>query len=95
MAEATPGDVVAYIAITLYGGGQMAISGNIGDVKLALQMIDHARDAVNNQLKLRTAEGLYLPNRDVEVVANPNFPLVAHGDVPPELHPKLHKAVKQ
>jgi hypothetical protein len=94
VAEPTPGDVVAYIAITLYGGGQMSVSGNIGDVKLALQMLDHARDAVGNQLKLRTSEGLFLPNRDVDISPHPAFPLIPHGDVPDELHPKLHKAVE-
>ena len=73
MAEPTPDDVIAYIAITLFGGGQMAVSGNIGDVKMALQMLDGARDAVKNQLKLRTSEGLMLPNRDVEVVPHRDF----------------------
>lgn len=94
MPEPTEGDRIAYIAISLYGNGAMSISGNIGDVKLALQMLDHARDAVKNQLNLRTPEGLMLPNRDVQITPHPAFPLVPHGDVPPELHPKLRKRVK-
>lgn len=94
MAIPTPNDTVAYIAITLFADGNMAVSGNIGDVKLALQMIDGARDAVKNQLKRRTAGGLMLPDRDVDVTPHPAFPLTPHGDVPSEFHPKLLTEVK-
>ena len=90
----SPNDTVAYIAITLHANGGLAVSGNIGDVKLALDMLDNARDAVKNQGKLRTKEGLLLPNRDVEVVSHPGFPLVEHGDVKSELHPQLLTKVK-
>jgi hypothetical protein len=93
MAIPTPNKTVAYIAITLFDDGNMAVSGNIGDVRLALQMIDGARDAVKNQLNLRTKEGLLLPSRDVEVSPHPAFPLTPHGDVPDDLHAKLLKKV--
>lgn len=85
----SPLDAVAYLHINLFGGGEMSVSGNIGDVGLALQMLDHARDAVLNQRKNRTAEGLLLPSSHVDVAPHPGFPLVAHGDVSPDLRPVL------
>jgi ArsR family metal-binding transcriptional regulator len=78
-------DAIANISITLYGNGEMAISGNIGDVKLALVMLDHARDAVNNQWKRRDREGLILPPSDVQVPVHPGFPLTQNADVAPDL----------
>lgn len=81
-------DAIAHIAITLYGNGEMAISGNIGDVKLALTMIDHARDAVNNQWQRRDSSGLMLPPSDVDVPVHPAFPLTQNADVAPELRMK-------
>ena len=86
---ALPGqlDAIASISVTLYGGGEMSISGNIGDVRLALQMLDHAREAVNNQWKQRTVDGLLIPPRDVDVTPHPAFPLTQYADVPPDLRP--------
>jgi hypothetical protein len=85
----TPGplDAVANISITLYGGGQMQISGNIADAKLALQMLDHARDAVKNQLVRR--DKLVLPSGDVAVA--PALPLTQYGDAPPGWQAQLKK----
>jgi hypothetical protein len=84
-----PLDAVAYLHINLFGGGEMSVSGNIGDVRLALQMLDHARDAVLNQRKNRTEEGLLLPPRDVTVAPSQHFPLQTYGDVAPELRPVI------
>lgn len=89
MATPTPLDAVAYLHINLFGNEEMSVSGNIGDVKLALQMLDHARDAIKGQLTLRTKDGLFLPNRDVDVTPHPAFPLTQYADVPPELRPVL------
>ena len=77
-----PLDVVAKITISLHSGGAMSISGNIGDVKLALGMIDHARDAVKHQMRDR--EEIVVPNRDVAVYQAPEFPTCAFGDMRPE-----------
>ena len=93
MASPGPLDAIANISVTLYGNGEMSISGNIGDVKLALQMLDHARDAVNNQWKQRTPEGLMLPGRDVEVTPHPGFPLTPNGDLAPEHRSKTRGGV--
>ena len=68
-------DVVAEIKIQLHASGGLSISGNIGDVNLALGMIDHARDAVRNQL--RPKDEIIIPDRDVAVVQDPAFPTVA------------------
>jgi hypothetical protein len=93
MAVPGPLDAVANISVTLYGDGQMQISGNIGDVRLALQMLEHARDAVNNQWKQRDSEGLIIPGRDVEVTPHEAFPLTANGDVAPDLRSKTRGGV--
>lgn len=81
----TPFDAVANIAITLYGNGEMAISGNIGDARLAMQMLDHARDAVKNQLARK--DSMLIPNRDVDV--KPNLPLTIYGDSEKQYHKEL------
>lgn len=85
MATPTGMDAIANISVTLYGGGEMSISGNIGDVKLALMMLDHARDAVNNQWQRRDRDGLLLPPSNVDVPVHPGFPLTQNADVAPEL----------
>ena len=87
MPDPSPLDRIAYIAISLYGDGAMSISGNIGDKKLALQMLDHARDTVARQLR-PTAE-LLVPSADVEVRPDPRYPLVQASDVAPELRARL------
>ena len=75
-----PLDEVACITIRLYGDGQMGIEGNLGDVRLATQMIDHARDAVVAQWSQRSASGgLLIPDRDVEVQHHPEFPVMEKG----------------
>lgn len=89
MADPTPLDAIAYIHINLFGDEQMSVSGNIGDVKLALQMLDHARDAVKGQITLRTKEGLFIPSRDVDITPHPAFPLTQYADVAPALRPVL------
>lgn len=90
MADPTPLDRIAYIAISLYGGGAMSISGNIGDKRLALQMLDHARDTIAGQLERHPYSGLLVPPRDVEVKPSAMYPpLVEAGDVAPELRARL------
>ena len=90
MAQPTVDDRIAYIALSLYGNGAMSISGNIGDKRLAIQMLDHARDTLIAQQKANPYAGLLVPPRDIEVVANPLYPaLVEAGDVVPELRARL------
>lgn len=90
MPDPTPLDRIAYIAISLYGGGAMSISGNIGDKRLALQMLDHARDTIKAQLERHPHSGLLVPPRDVTVAPDPVYPaLVQSADVAPELRAHL------
>ncbi len=77
--------VVASITLELLDNGSMSISGNVGDVRLALGMIDSAREAVGHRLGRKSilephGAGLVIPNRDVPV--NPNeriYPLGQTG----------------
>jgi hypothetical protein len=90
MGDPTPLDRIAYIALSLYGGGAMSISGNIGDKRLALQMLDHARDTIAAQLREGRATGLLVPPRDVTVAPDPHYPaLIEAGDVAPDLRARL------
>ena len=72
-------DCVAFISIRLHSNGSCAISGNIGDTKLALQMIDAARDAVKHQHARRNE--IIIPNRDVEADQDHAFPTIPRGDM--------------
>ena len=89
--EPTTDDRIAYIALSLYGNGAMSISGNIGDKRLALQMLDHARDTILGQLERTPHSGLLLPPRDVDIAPDPHYPaLIEAGDVSPALRARLH-----
>lgn len=66
---------VAQITLTLMDTGAMSIEGNVGDVHLALGMLDAAKAAVGNRLGKPSilephGAGLVVPNREVKV--NPN-----------------------
>lgn len=66
---------VAQLTLTLMDDGSMSIEGNVGDVHLALGMLDAAKAAVGNRLGRPSilephGAGLTVPNR--EVLVNPN-----------------------
>jgi hypothetical protein len=85
---AAPGslDAIATITLTLYGNGEMAVSGNIEDIKMATSMLDQAKEAVVSSWHGRhNKPKLLIPNRDVVVA--PELPLDYYGDVPQELRP--------
>lgn len=79
-------NVVAFLHLDLHDDGAMSITGNIGDVKLALGMLDSARGSIQSQFgKPRILEphgaGIEIPNCDVDVKPNERiYPLVANGD---------------
>lgn len=75
-------DSVASITIHLHSNGALSVSGNIGDTRLALQMLDHARDAVKNQRKDQNK--IILPNRDVDAPQDSRYPTLPLGDMRPE-----------
>jgi hypothetical protein len=77
--------VVAYLLLKLHDDGAMSIEGNIGDVHLAKNMLDSARDAVMHRLGRKSilephGAGLVIPSRDVVAPQNPVYPLIAVGD---------------
>lgn len=85
-APAPAPSVVARISLVMHDDGAMSIGGNIGDVNLALSMIDAAREAVKRQLgkpTLLEPHGAGIPVPHIDVDARPNeslYPLLAEGD---------------
>jgi len=66
---------IADITIVLLDDGSIGISGNVGDVKLALGMMDSAREAISHRLGRPSllephGAGLALPNYDVQAAPN-------------------------
>lgn len=79
--------VVATITLKLHDNGAMSIEGNVGDVKLAVGMIDAAREAVLHRLGRPSilephGAGLVVPNCDAPVSPNEAvYPIIANGDM--------------
>ena len=63
--------VVARLILDLHDDGALSVSGNIGDKKLALGMLDSARAAVEGQL---LSSAIVVPNCDVIAPQSPTFP---------------------
>lgn len=74
-------DVVAQIVINLHANGAMSVSGNIGDVNLAVGMVDHARDAIKG--KFSPKKEIIIPNYDVTVKQSPLLKTREMGDMKP------------
>lgn len=72
-------DAVAFITIRLHAPGTISIQGHVGDRRLALQLLDHARDAILRQVP--DDKEIVIPNRDVDVT--PTIPLKEMGDMLP------------
>jgi len=71
-------DTVAYITIRLHATGTLSVQGHIADQRMALQLLEHARDALTRQV-LDGGKAV-VPARDVEV--EPSIPLREMGDMP-------------
>jgi hypothetical protein len=67
-----PGEV-ARITISLFGNGGVRVSGNIGDERLAKQMIDAARDSVTSH-HAKTRGRVLVPGNTADVSQDRNFP---------------------
>jgi hypothetical protein len=81
MSKAGPLDAVAHINVTLYGDGSMATQGNIADIKLAMAMLDHAKDAIRGQFYPKETK-LIVPSYDVTIEPTPGtHPLQEYGTV--------------
>lgn len=85
-ADQKPPTEVAFITLRLHDNGAMSIEGNIGDVKLAVGMLDAARASVKARFGRPSilephGAGLIVPACDVPVSPNERiYPLVAEGD---------------
>lgn len=72
-------DAVAYITVRLHATGALSVQGHIADKRMALQLLDHARDALTRQVL--DGGRVCVPGRDVDVT--PSIPLREFGDMPP------------
>jgi hypothetical protein len=90
--SALPLGCIGYVTIKLMDDGGLQTSGNIGDPKFALQLLDHAKDAIKanaarSNIAAPTILGpngqpvVSIPARDVD--AQQNIPTHAFGDAPP------------
>lgn len=77
---ATQDDTIAFITIRMHAPGTISVSGHVADKRFALQLLDHAKDAISRQFP-ETPAGIIVPNRDVDMV-DPAFPLKEFGDIP-------------
>lgn len=73
-----PDDTIAWITIRMHATGTISIAGTIGNRKMALDLLDHARDAIKSQIP--DVQGVVIPNRDVAV--KPIDGLKEVGDLP-------------
>lgn len=71
-----PLDVLQWITVRLHANGTISIAGTIGDKRMAKHLLDHAKDAINSQVK-----DLVIPNRDVEI--SPGLPVRELGMMKP------------
>lgn len=85
-AQIKPPSQIAELVLRMHDDGALSISGHVGDVRLALQMIDAAREAVARQLGRPTilephGAGLVVPHKDFQGTPNEKvYPLIAEGD---------------
>ena len=82
-----PLNVTAFINIDLHDSGALSIQGNIGDVRLALQMLDAARERIADQIGRPCiteplGRGLELPHNDVQAKPKEKiYPLTPQGEL--------------
>jgi hypothetical protein len=73
-----PDDVVQWVTIRLHADGAVSTSGTIADKKMALRLLDIARDAVKTQVQEYKA--IVVPNREVDIA--PVLPVKDMGYIP-------------
>lgn len=73
-----PDDVVQWVTIRLHADGTVSTSGTIADKKMALRLLDIARDAVKTQVQEYKA--IVVPNREVDIA--PVLPVKDLGYIP-------------
>lgn len=83
---------VAFITLELHDDGAMSIQGNIGDVRLAIGMLDSARESITRRLGKPTilepgGAGLAIPSCDVVAPQSSVYPTIPEGDRPRLVYP--------
>lgn len=71
-------DAIAFITVRLHANGALSVQGHVGHKRLALQMLEHAKDAIGRQFP--EDKQIFVPGRDVDIV--PTGPLKEFGDIP-------------
>lgn len=57
--------IVAFLKISIRRNGSMSTEGNIGDLKFALAMLDHAKDAVRqHHARIESGKRVIVPAHD-------------------------------
>lgn len=74
-------DTVAYITVRMMSSGALRIDGHILDKRMALQLIDHAREVIASRPD--PAQPVMVPSRDIDVRPSDYIPLTAYGDMLP------------
>ena len=72
-------DTVAFITVRLHAPGTISVQGHVGDKRFALQLLEHAKDAIARQFP--EDREVVIPARDVDVT--PSLPLKEMGDLLP------------
>ena len=77
--------VVAYLRLTLYDDGSMSTEGHIGDRRLALKMLDSAREGLARNVGKPSilepwGRGIEVPAIDVGASHSPLYPVLPVGD---------------
>lgn len=85
MAIIAPPSEIARITLILHDSGAMSIGGNVGDVRMALTMIDAAREAVAGRMGRPSliephGAGLDLPASEVRAHPSAPYPVLPVGD---------------
>lgn len=77
-----PLEEVAFCNVKMYADGSLSIDGNVGDVRLAQQMLEAALEAVKAQWAARSPSGgLRLPHGEMNHTSpHEDFPIVPVGD---------------
>lgn len=74
-----PLDVVSWVTVRLHANGTVSTQGTIADKKLALTLLETARQAIERQVP-DPEKAIIIPNREVDV--RPALPLKEMGIIP-------------
>lgn len=87
MTTPHPLDELAYLRITDYGGGSLAVEGNVGDVRAQIAMLEPVLDSARRRLRdeedaLMSARIPRLLTGNGDIDRSARFPVEPVGDRP-------------